>query len=187
MKNVTDASFGKYGRVLDEYDTAGIVKEMKHTPMPKDVLYVPSVEELEQLKIAEDFKNKGFGGLEVQVGYCNGHNEDKEAIEYHRCSEINVAATDLILWLGSQQDMEDGAYDFDKLEPFFVPLGTAIEVYATTLHYAPCSHEREGFRCVVVLPKGTNEEIDFSFNKEGEMKLLTAKNKWLIENQEERR
>ena len=48
MKKVTDASFGKYGRVLQEYDTSGIVKEMKHTPMPKDVLYLPSDENLEQ-------------------------------------------------------------------------------------------------------------------------------------------
>lgn len=182
MKKVTDASFGKYGRVLQEYDTSGIVKEMKHTPMPKDVLYLPSDENLEQLPIAKELKEKGFGGLEIQIGFCNGYNEDKEAVEYHRCSEINIAATDLILWLGRQEDVkEDWTYDFDKLEPFFVPAGTAVEIYATTLHYAPCSYEKEGFRCTVVLPKGTNEAIDFSVIKEGEMKLLTAKNKWLLE------
>ena len=61
-----------------------------------------------------------------------------------------------------------------------VPAGTAIEVYATTLHYAPCTAQEGGFRCVVVLPKGTNEELPFETAKEGENRLLAAMNKWLI-------
>lgn len=68
---------------------------------------------------------------------------------------------------------------------FFVPAGTVIEVYATTLHYAPCTAEGEnGFRCVVVLPKGTNTELDFAAGVEGEDRLLAAKNKWLISHEE---
>ena len=61
-----------------------------------------------------------------------------------------------------------------------VPAGTGIEVYATTLHYAPCHVNKSGFQCVVVLPRGTNTEIDFPMPKDGEDGLMTAKNKWLI-------
>lgn len=51
---------------------------------------------------------------------------------------------------------------------------------ATTLHYAPCSADDEGFRCVIVLPKGTNTELDFIPEKNDEGRLITAKNKWLL-------
>lgn len=65
-----------------------------------------------------------------------------------------------------QQDIEDGdIYDTAKVEAFFVPAGTGVELYATTLHYAPCTAQEGGFRCVVVLPKGTNEELHLKQRK----------------------
>lgn len=181
IQNVTDASFRKYGKVLVGYDLSALIKEMKHTPVPEDVVYVPSVEELEALDCAAELKNRGFGGIPIQIGYCNGHNKKLNAVEYHRCSEINVAVTDLVLLIGCQQDIKDDfTYDTSKIEAFLVPAGTAIEVYATTLHYAPCHVSENGFQCVVVLPKGTNTDINFPLPKTGEDKLMTAKNKWLI-------
>ena len=60
-----------------------------------------------------------------------------------------------------------------------------MEVYATTLHYAPCHTEEGGFRCVVILPQGTNTDLsplDKTVNKEDT--LLFAKNKWLIGHEE---
>ena len=182
---VTDASFGKYGKVLTEYELDGILKEMEHTPLPKDVIYVPSVEELEALPVAEVFKNRAYGGLPIQIGYCNGDNHKLNAVEYHRSSEINIAVTDMILLIGMQQDIEaDYTYDTSKIEAFLVPAGTAIEVYATTLHYAPCTAAEGGFRCVVILPAGTNTELTFPAGKSGEDRLITAKNKWLIAHEE---
>lgn len=181
IQNVADASFLKYGKVLEGYDFSGLLKEMKHTPVPEDVIYVPSVEELEAPDVAKKLQNKGFGGLPVQIGYCNGHNKKLNAVEYHRNSEINVAVTDLVLLIGQQQDIEaDFTYDTSKIEAFLVPAGTGIEVYATTLHYAPCHVKESGFQCVVVLPKGTNTELTFQTESEGEDSLMTAKNKWLI-------
>ena len=181
IQNVTDASFRKYGKVLEGYDFSALLKEMKHTPVPDDVVYVPSVEELEALDVAKALQNKGFGGIPIEIGYCNGHNKKLNAVEYHRSSEINVAVTDLVLLIGSQQDItDDFTYDTSKIEAFLVPAGTGIEVYATTLHYAPCHVNESGFQCVVVLPKGTNTELTFEKAAEGEDKLLTAKNKWLI-------
>ena len=185
IQKLTDASFGKYGKVITEFSFEKILKEMEHTPLPKDVVYVPSVEAMEVLPEAVDVCRKGFGGLPIQIGYCNGDNHKLNALEYHRSSEIDIAATDLILLLGCQQDIEaDDTYDTSKVEAFFVPAGTAVELYATTLHYAPCSAQEGGFRCVIVLPKGTNEDLPFEPAKEGENRLLTAVNKWLIAHEE---
>ena len=181
IQKVTDPAFRKYGQVLEGYDFTGLIKEMKHTPVREDVIYVPSVEELEALDIMKDLQNKGYGGLPIQIGYCNGHNKKLNAVEYHRNSEINVAVTDLVLLIGHQQDIEpDHTYDTSKIEAFLVPAGTGIEVYATTLHYAPCHVNEGGFQCVVVLPKGTNTDLTFQTEKTGEDSLMTAKNKWLI-------
>ena len=180
IQNVTDASFGKYGKVLTGYDLGALLREMKHTPVPEDTVYVPSVEELEALDIAGEFQNRGYGGLPIQIGYCNGHNKKLNAVEYHRCSEINVAVTDLVLLIGCQQDItEDFTYDTSKIEAFLVPAGVGVELYATTLHYAPCSVNGQAFYCAAVLSRGTNTPIE----KEhccGEDKLVIAKNKWLI-------
>ena len=185
IQKLTDTSFGKYGKVVTEFSFDKILKEMEHTPLPKDVVYVPSVEELEALPEAAEVCRKGFGGLPVQIGYCNGDNHKLNALEYHRSSEIDIAADDLILLLGCQQDIEEGdIYDTSKVEAFLVPAGTAVELYATTLHYAPCSAKEGGFRCVIILPKGTNEELPFRPAAEGENRLLTAVNKWLIAHEE---
>ena len=193
---VTDAEFAPYGRVLEGYDMTELLKAMEHAPLPLDeVIYEPSIEELEALKIAEELKERAYGGLEIQVGYCNGNNKKLNAVEYHRSSEIDIAVDDLILLLGSQQDIaQDYTYDTAKIEAFYVPAGTAVELYATTLHYAPCSAADTGFRCVIVLPKDTNYELTAEQKKTVEEakqeekiledRLLTAKNKWLIAHEE---
>ena len=148
-------------------------------------MYVPSVDELEALDVAKELQNRAFGGLPIQIGYCNGHNKKLNAVEYHRNSEVNVAAADLVLLIGEQKDIEDDfTYDTAKIEAFLVPAGTAVEVYATTLHYAPCNVNESGFQCVVVLPKGTNTELNFQPGNTGEDVLITAKNKWLIAHEE---
>ena len=185
IQNVADDAFRRYGKVLEGYDFTELLKEMKHTPVPEDVIYVPSVEEMEALPEAEAFQNRAYGGLPIQIGYCNGDNNKLNALEYHRSSEINVAVTDMILLLGSQQDVKENfTYDTSLVEAFYVPAGTVVEMYATTLHYAPCTAVEGGFRCVVVLPAGTNTELTFPIGENGEDKLITAKNKWLIAHEE---
>lgn len=182
IKKVTDDAFRAYGKVLDGYDFSELLEVMKDTPLPEDeVVYVPGVKALEETAGAEKLRKSAYGGLAVQVGYCNGHNLKLNALEYHRSSEVDIAASDLILLLGRQQDIrEDYTFDTANVEGFFVPAKTAVELYATTLHYAPCQASEEGFRCVIMLPEGTNHELDFSVASEGEEKLMTAKNKWLI-------
>lgn len=181
IKKVTDSEFKKYGQVLKNYDCSQLIEKMKATPLPSGVIYEPSITELEALKIAEDLRIREFGELPIQIGYCNGNNYLLNAVEYHRSSEINVAVTDLILLLGWQQDIEvDYSYETSKIEAFLVPAGTIIEVYATTLHYAPCNANANGFKCVVVLPRDTNLALENKIEKSGEDALLFARNKWLI-------
>lgn len=98
---VTDAEFKTYGRVLEGYDMTDFLKAMEHAPLPLDeVIYEPSIEELEGLKIADEMKERAYGGLEIQIGYCNGNNKKLNAVEYHRSSEFDIAVDDLILLLG---------------------------------------------------------------------------------------
>ena len=185
LYSVLDKEFRKYGSVLQGYDFTGMLKAMRHTPITKEVVYIPVVEELETLDAAKQLQNKGFGGMPLQIGYCCGYNKKLNAVEYHRNSEINIAVMDMVLLLGCQQDIgEDFTYDTSKIEAFFVPAGTGVEIYATTLHYAPCSLEEDGFMCVVALPVGTNTELTFPVDKTGEGRLLAAKNKWLIAHEE---
>lgn len=187
--NVTAGDFSKYGRVLTEVETEELVKVMGEMPLPDDVVYEPSIEKLESLPVFDTLKNVVFGEIPIQVGYCNGHNTYLNALEYHRTSEINIAATDAILLLGCQQDIKsDFTYETAKVEAFLVPKGCAVEIYATTLHYAPCNADDDGFRVCVVLPKGTNapleEEHGSSVLKDSEDAMLAAKNKWLIGHKE---
>lgn len=186
IKSVYDQAFRAYGKVVEGYDCSQLIRRMEEeTPLPEDVVYVPSVEALEALPVAGEISSNLYGQMPVQIGYCNGHNKYLNAAEYHRDSEVNVAVTDLVLILGRQQDIaEDYSYNTAQMEAFLVPKGTMIEVYATTLHYAPCHVEEGGFRCVVVLPKGTNTDLAPVVQKNPEDKLLFARNKWLIGHKE---
>lgn len=184
--SVYDKAFQKYGKVIQNIDFTGLVKELENTPVPENVVYEPSVEILESTTAMEACKNIYFGEMPIQIGYCNGHNSLLNAVEYHKSSEINVAATDAILLVGMEQDIEvDFTYDTAKLEAFLLPAGVAVELYATTLHYAPCGVKEAGFQVAVVLPKGTNyplkkEHIKVETAEYHEDMLLAAVNKWLI-------
>ena len=181
VKKVTDPAFKAYGRVITGYDFSGLLKAMEQTPLPEDVIYIPSLPEMEALPAAKELENGIYGQMPIQIGCCNGHNKKLNAVEYHRDSEVDIAVDDLILILGKQQDIEeDHTYDTSRMEAFLVPAGTAVEVYATTLHYAPCHVKNEGFRCVIVLPKGTNLDMEPVDVKDPEDRLLFARNKWLI-------
>ena len=181
VKKVTDPAFKAYGRVITGYDFSGLLKAMEQTPLPEDVIYIPSLPEMEALPAAKELGNGIYGQMPIQIGCCNGHNKKLNAVEYHRDSEVDIAVDDLILILGKQQDIEeDHTYDTSRMEAFLVPAGTAVEVYATTLHYAPCHVKDEGFRCVIVLPKDTNLDMEPVEVKDPEDRLLFARNKWLI-------
>lgn len=183
VKSVKDEEFRTYGRVLD-LDAADFVKAVQaHEEVPAgQVVYEPSTAEFEALPLFQELAAKVYGEMPIEFGHCSGWNSRLNAVEYHRSSEIDIAATDLILMLGRQQDIDvtDNTYETKHIECFFVPAGTAVELYATTLHYAPCGVDGKEFRCGVVLPKGTNEALQKPSGSKGENRLLFAVNKWLI-------
>lgn len=186
MKQVTDKEFSVYGRVLD-VDVKEFVDVMKEVPVVSEgTMYEPSVGAFEALPLAKTLEEESFGFLPIEFGHCSGYNNKLNALEYHRSSEIDIAATDLILLVGRQQDIDLSSYTYDtaRVEAFFVPAGTAVELYATTLHFAPCSVDGKEFRCGVVLPKGTNEALPETVSSSGENALLFAINKWLIAHEE---
>ena len=185
IKKVTDPSFRKYGRVVEGIDFTDLVEAIKkETPLPDGVAYEPSIQALEVTQAAKDLQRRTYGELPIEVGYCNGHNYKLNAIEYHRSSEINVAATDAILIVGMQQDItEDFTYETAKMEAYLLEAGTAVELYATTLHYAPCSADENGFKVGIVLPAGTNYPLEEK-HEGWEDALIAAQNKWLIGHEE---
>ena len=158
--SVTDAAFRPYGKILEGYDTAPLCAAMRSIPMPEQgTAYEPSIPVLEECALYGALQNNAYGGMPIQLGLCWGYNTRLNCLEYHRDSEVNVGARDFILLLGKQDEIENGVLDTGKVKAFRVPAGMAVEVYATTLHYAPChTNAAEGFCTAVVLPRGTNTE-----------------------------
>ena len=181
--SIRDNEFRKYGNVLD-IDTDEIVSACNKLKKPSSKSeYMASVESLEKLKMSENLREIMFGGCPAQIGITHGYNNFMNGLEYHRCSEINIAATPLVLILGLQYDMDGYEYDSSKMKAFYLEKGDAVEVYATSLHFCPCQVGDDGFSCVVVLPKDTNTLLD----RPSSDRLLFKKNKWIIchdENQE---
>ena len=182
IQSVYDAAFAPYGKVLEGYDTADLLKTLTAvTPIPDGVDYVPAQPELEALPIAEQLASNAYGGMPIQLGWCNGHNTKLNCLEYHRDSELNCGAQDFILLLAKEDDMVGGRLDTAKVKAFRVPAGVLVEVYATTLHYAPCSAATgQGFQVVVVLPRGTNGPKPAITPINGEDDTLWACNKSLL-------
>ena len=140
IQSVFDAAFAPYGKVIRGFDLAALEAEMEKTPCPDGAtVYVPGDAKLEALPVMKAFSEQLYGGMPIQIGYCNGDNHVMNCLEYHRDSELNLACTDLILLLGKEGDIDFEKYEYDtaKVEAFLAPKGTLVEVYATTLHYAP--------------------------------------------------
>ena len=180
--SIRDDEFRKYGNVLN-IDTDEIVAACEKLPRPSaGSEYMASVDSLENLEMSENLREIMFGGCPAQIGITHGYNNFMNGLEYHRCSEVNIAATPLVLILGFQYDMDGTEYDSSKVKAFYLEKGDAVEVYGTSLHFCPCQVNDDGFSCVVVLPKDTNTLLD----KPSSDKLLFKKNKWIICHDENR-
>ena len=175
--SVRDDEFKKYGRIID-IDTKECVDTCLSLDFPTEgSAYEPSVKALEDMKCADEIREMTLGGCKAQIGICHGYNTVLNALEYHNCSEINVAATPLVLLLATRWDMdENGDLDASKIKAFLLEKGDAVEVFATTLHFCPCQATNDGFSCLVALPEGTNTLLDAPAKD----KLLFKRNKWLI-------
>ena len=181
IREVTEQSFREYGKIISNYDFSEMLDYMeRETSVPEGGnIYKASVPELESSAVFECLSKGFYGEMPIQAGYCNGPNSTLNGLEYHIGSEIDVAATDLILLLGRLQDVTNDRYPAEKVEAFFVPKCMALQFYETTLHFAPCKTNADGFKCIVILPRGTNEPLENDKAKYGD-KFLFARNKWLL-------
>lgn len=175
--SIYDKEFAPFGRVIENLDVSELCLAAETIEMPKEgSCYRASEEKFEALPFAKTIENEFFGGVPAQSGYCWGYNTLMNATEWHTGSEINVAITDLVLILGHIWDIEANTIDSSKMVAFYMPKGSAIECYATSLHYCPCQVSDSGFKSYVGLPKDTNTDITHNNTNP----LLFAKNKWLI-------
>lgn len=179
--SIHDKRFKKYGFVLTGYDFAELFENLGKIAMPASgITYVASEPALEACAVAKEMEKRGFGGMPIQLGYVTGSAKQMNGFEYHKCSEYNIPANDIILLLGMQQDIEGGTYDSSKCEAFLVPGGTGVELYGTTLHYAPLSVSADGYRMVCVLPRGTNApKVGFT-GKTLDDAMCFGTNKWFM-------
>ncbi len=134
--SVFDSEFKPYGKVVTGLDEMvhSIVAALANTPLPEGVGYVPEEPLLQQLPAAAEVSTHLYGGMPVQLGWCNGHNTKLNCLEYHRDSEFNLGAEDFILLLAKAEDVVDGKLDTAKVKAFHCPAGALVECYATTLH-----------------------------------------------------
>lgn len=180
--SVYDDEFTSFGKVLEGYDTKELMAAMETIPHPETgTAYEASIELFEKLPIFIELQERAYGGMPIELGMCWGYNTKLNCLEYHRDSELNIGSHDFILLLAKLDEIEDGMLDTAKVKAFRVPAGVAVEVYATTLHYAPCHADAaSGFRSAVALPRGTNSEYAVPEKRSWEDRLIRARNKWLL-------
>ncbi|MDR1801955.1 MAG: DUF4867 family protein [Lachnospiraceae bacterium] len=181
MKTVFDKEFKKFGHVVEGFDFTELLSTLEEkTPKPEaGVDYIPAVAVLEELPIFKDLQDRLFGGAPIEIGYCNGANTKMNCLEYHRGSEVCVAADDVIMLLAPLSEVTDGVIDSSKVEAFELPKGTGVLYYETSMHYAP-SKKDGSYRTIIILPRTTNTELPDFTPVTFEDKLLRARNKWLI-------
>lgn len=188
--SVNDEEFMQYGKTLHLSEYSDFLEYLNiETEIPiEGNKYVAHDESL--LGSIKDFTmyNNVFGDISLQYGWVNGQNTKMNSLEYHKSSEINIAATPLVLLLGKASDIKDNKYNVNNLLAFYVPENTAIEVFPNILHFSPCKVSNSGFKCGVVLPKGTN--VDFCKIEEpiyDEDLYLLKTNKWLLNHKDHKR
>ena len=182
--SVHDPLFASYGQVVTGLEDAvsQILPVLAGIPLPEGTGYVPTEPLLQDLPAAEVIRDHCFGGMPTEIGWCCGNNRKLNCLEYHRDSEFNLSPDDFILLLAKQDEIVDGVLDTPKVKAFLVPAGTLVEVFATSLHYAPCcAGDNKSFRVMVGLPWGTNTDVPQNFEaKTPEDRRLWARNKWLL-------
>jgi hypothetical protein len=186
INSIFDNSFNNYGKVIQGYAFSECIRIMQNRSIPAvGNTYVACDNDLNNTTIARELFNNFYGSSPIQIGYCNGNSNKLNALEYHKCSEIDVAVTDLVLILGDIRDINQNRYLSSLTKIFYVPANTAIELYSTTLHFAPCKVSDSGYKSIIVLPEGTNKPLSkLPLPKNDEDMLLWMQNKWLIAHEE---
>ncbi len=195
--SIHSPGFRRYGRplVLDTAAFCAAAEAAVEWPA-EGSRYLAALPQLEALPQAEAFRAEYCGQLDEQFGFCWGHSSRLDALEWHTCSEFNIATRPLVLLLAKRAELEEAGgllrLDSAKVEAFYLAAGEAAEIYADTLHFCPCEASRQGFGCIVGLARGTNLPLETPACPKGpgavacekrlpgRSPLLWAKNKWLL-------
>lgn len=181
LLSVTDKHFKEYGQIISNVDCTELLEALEKKEIPSEGnIYVASDPELESLEVAETFRLENFGNLPIQIGYCNGNSMKLNALEYHKSPELNISSEDIILFLGKTLDIDNDEYDTQNVVAFYLPKNILVELYGTTMHFAPCKTSPKGFKTIVVLLKETNEDFSEEDLDKVKSKSLFKINKWLL-------
>jgi len=162
IKDVTSKKFAQFGHVISGYDFEPLSAALGDIPLPKNgVSYVAEETALQSLALKDTLAWGVYGGLPIQVGYCFGWNRLLNCLEFHTGSEVIYAVDDIVLMVAHAWHISgEGIIDTSRVRAFFVPKGTAVLLYGTSGHYAPCSaREGEPFRTAIILLRGTNAAL----------------------------
>lgn len=180
INEVAANEFISYGRVLNGYQLTELIQYVEtniEIPLSGNQYFASNLD-VGHFPVLQLIRDEVYGQLPIQAGTCAGRNSTLNGLEYHQGSELVIAVTDCIHLVGRVQDIMNKEYDSGRVQAFYQPKGTAVELYSTTLHYAPCKTNDEGYVTIVILPEGTNDPLDK--NNLGRNKLLTKKNKFLM-------
>ena len=93
LYSVTDPEFKRYGRILAG-ETGELAQALDTCAIPEEGnCYHASEPVLEQVSLMKDMKRVVFGDMPIEAGYCNGRGFQLNAMEYHKCSEVNYTTT----------------------------------------------------------------------------------------------
>ena len=183
---VADASFRRFGEMHRGFRVASLLAYLDDHATVGDAV----VDEPDAIGIGRfpeetlPLQRAVFGGVnDLQAGWLYGAGSSLAMLEYHKCAEVMVAGADMVLFVGRAQDIEwpEGAYDLSRVQAFLLPRGTVCEIAPGSLHCVPLHARRaDGFRCIVILPRGTGGTLDFPPPATGEARLLHGRNTWLI-------
>jgi len=178
LEEAAHPDFARYGELLSGADVGQVAEYLAaHTPVGEGTKYVASDERAEALPAFFRLARRVFGEMPAQLGFCNGHNDRLNALEYHASCELNIAASDAVLLVALRSEMEGDSIDGSKVRGFLLRRGQAALIHSDTLHFAPCAVDGEGFRVGILLPRGTNTPLERREAGDGPLWMV---NKWLL-------
>lgn len=179
--NCEEESFRKYGQVIRLKQTEDLIRWSETVIEEDGPVYVPHYPSSSGFSWKKELEEELYGGLPLQAGSCCGMNNRMNGMEFHKGHEFILALTPLVLFVGHSRDLitKEGQWRWDSSwgRFYYVSQGTAVELYSTTMHLAPCRIGPESFKSLILLPEGTNLDLEKPASPDS---LLFKKNKWMI-------
>ena len=184
IKTLEAPEFKVFGRVHD-FKFPQITACLNRLEMPHDKggeIYIPEDHNLDACTAECAYIRENlYGQVPCQIGSYAGRAYKLNALEYHKCSEILLIADPAVLLLASIRQLDQFTLNTALMQAFYVPAGTCVELYNTTLHFSPLAVTEKGMRQAVVQQQGTNTpKTAQTAVRVPEDELLLERNKWVI-------